>query len=86
MADSNDSMVMLQDLYRKEAKYLTNDKNEIIWKNLLKFMKSWRDYKNEYGYDIYVERAVSSSPSFPYPELLKIIDDLRPKRQSPGKS
>ena len=73
MADSNDSMIMLQDLYRKEAKYLTNDKNEIIWKNLLKFMKSWRDYKNEYGYDIYVERAVSSSPSFPYPELLKSL-------------
>lgn len=73
MASSNDSMILLQELYQKFGKYLSNENNEIIWNNFLKFLKTWREYKNEYNYDIYTERAVSDSPEFPYPELMECL-------------
>lgn len=55
--DTQTSMKILMDCYRKNAKNLTNFKNEILWKNLVSFLKILRDYKIEgmtlYEFSVY---------------------------------
>jgi len=77
--DTKTSMEILIDIYKTNGKNLTNLKNQIIWTNLLSFLKLLRDYKVN-GMSLYEYHAYSNFTNeynkgwITYPELRDSFD------------
>ena len=76
--DTNTSLKILIDVYKKNGKDLTSYKNKIIWRNLLSFLKILNDYKYR-GMSLYQLSAFGDVRGWePYPEIVesfKVFDE-----------